>query len=83
LPTTSKGLLGHLWRIIIEGKRTTKKERRSEGRKRCHTEVGAPAMQDCGSLVLRNMSRRPRTETSTLVLGPVVTALLRVYRITT
>src|SRR5712664_2816007 len=26
---------------------------------RCHTEVGAPAKQDCGSLVLRNMSRRP------------------------
>lgn len=40
-------------------------------------------MQDYGSLILGNMSRRPRTETSTLVLGPVVTALLRVYRITT
>src|SRR5438132_14285031 len=26
------------------------------------------------------MSRRPRTETSTLVFGPVVTALLQVYR---
>src|SRR5256886_16245959 len=51
--------------------------------KRCHTEVGAPAEQDCRSLVVRNMSRRPRTETSTLVFGPVVTALLQVYRITT
>src|SRR5438105_11669548 len=55
----------------------------SEWRKRCHTEVGAPAKQDNGSLVVRNMSRRPRTETSTLVFGPVVTALLQVYRITT
>src|SRR5215831_6731467 len=50
--------------------------------KRCHTEVGAPAEQDWRSLVVRNMSRRPRTETSTLVLGPVVTALLPVYQIT-
>src|SRR5262249_15375366 len=54
----------------------------TSGDKRCHTEVGAPAEQDCRSLVVRNMSRRPRTETSTLVLGPVVTALLQVYRIT-
>src|SRR5262249_49386563 len=48
--------------------------------KRCHTEAGAPAEQDCRCLVVRNMSRRARTETSTLVLGPVVTALLQVYR---
>ena len=70
-----------------------KEEKRSEGHKQkkcesnsykwCHTEVGAPAMQDYGSLVLGNMPRRPRTETSTLILGPVVTTLLRVYRITT
>ena len=42
-------------------------------RERRHTEVGAPARQDYGSL--RNMSRRPGTETSHPVLGLVVTAL--------
>jgi len=55
-------------------------ETQGERRERCHTEVGAPAKQDSGSLVVRNMSRRPRTETSTLVCGLVVTALYRVYR---
>src|SRR5207244_10042101 len=43
-------------------------------KERCHKEVGAPAQQDCGSSVYGNMSGRPVTETSTPVLGPVVTA---------
>src|SRR3989441_12779617 len=38
-------------------------------------EVGAPAKQERGSVVVRNMARRPRTATSPLVCGPVVTAL--------
>jgi hypothetical protein len=38
--------------------------------KRCHIEVGAPAKQDRGSAVVRNMSRRPRTATSTWYLDP-------------
>jgi hypothetical protein len=42
-------------------------------RERRHSEVGAPARQDLGSL--RNMSRRPGTATSNPVLGLVVTAL--------
>jgi hypothetical protein len=47
------------------------------GRERRHTEVGAPAKQDLKFLVLRNTSRRPGTETSNPVFGPVVTALPR------
>jgi len=42
--------------------------------------MGASAKQDGGSLVMRNRSRRPRTATSILVCGPVVTALRQVYR---
>ena len=44
--------------------------------------VGVPAKQDGGSLVVRTMSRCPRTATSTLVCGLVVTALFQVYRST-
>jgi hypothetical protein len=45
-------------------------------RERCHSEVGAPARSDQGSLVmLRNTSGRPGTETSNSVLELVVTAL--------
>jgi hypothetical protein len=68
---------GYHFAIVSLGKRWEKK---GAGRERCHTEVGAPAKQDSGSLVVRNMSRRPRTKTSTLVCGLVVTALCRVYR---
>jgi len=44
------------------------------------TEIGAPAHQDGGSLVVRNRSRHPRTATSPLVCGLVVTTLGRVDR---
>jgi hypothetical protein len=37
---------------------------------RCPIAVGAPVTQDWGSLVVRNMARRPRTATSPLVLDP-------------
>jgi len=66
---------GYHFAVVSLAKRGDKQ---GEGRERCHTEVGAPAKQDGGSLVVRNMSRRPRTATSTLVCGPVVTALLQV-----
>jgi hypothetical protein len=58
----------------------TRWEKQGEGHERCHTEVGAPAQLDGSSLVVRNMSRRPRTATSPLVCGLVVTALGRVDR---
>src|SRR5262249_33419032 len=38
--------------------------------KRCHIEVGAPAKQDCRAAQRRNMSRRPRTETSPWYVDP-------------
>src|SRR5215470_10049427 len=38
--------------------------------KRCHSEVGAPAKQDCRAAQRRHMSRRPRTETSPWYVDP-------------
>jgi hypothetical protein len=37
---------------------------------RCHLEVGAPAPQDGDAAVVRTMSRRPRTETSSWSVDP-------------
>jgi hypothetical protein len=58
----------------------TRWEKQGEGHERCHTEGGAPAQLDGSSPVVRNRSRRPRTATSPLVCGRVVTALGRVDR---
>jgi len=55
-------------------------EKQGAGHERCGPEGGAPAQLDGSSLVVRNMSRRPRTATSPLVCGRVVTALGRVDR---
>ena len=38
--------------------------------KRCHSEVGAPAKQDCRAAQRRHMSRRPRAETSSWYVDP-------------
>jgi hypothetical protein len=44
--------------------------RAAHGDKRCHSEVGAPAKQDCRAAQRRHMSRRPRTETSSWYVDP-------------
>ena len=60
------------WRepSIVKDRTCTADVRVAHRGKRCHIEVGAPAKQDCRAAVVRHMSRRPRTETSSWYVDP-------------